>query len=233
MDVEIGEIQEPELEDDIPDTESIVEHKVKRISAEEAVQNEFCITSSSNLLELICQLHGSSCSRAGCEQELVYRDSYVGTFLVNWTCAAGHFGGRWASQPTCSNLRVGNLLLASAILLSGNSFTKIGFLFKIMKLKFFLHNLFNQYQNLLIAPVINSYWEDMQKEMWKAREGKDTILSGDSRNDSPGHCAQYCTYSFADMESQSILQMNIVEVEGRKSPNMERVAFERGLDSLL
>ena len=31
-----------------------------------------------------------------------------------------------------------------------------------MKLKFFSHNLFNQYQNLLIAPVINSYWEDMQ-----------------------------------------------------------------------
>ena len=76
----------------------------------------------------------------------------------------------------------------------------------------------------------------MQKEMWKAREGKDSILSGDGRNDSPRHCAQYCTYSFADMESQSILQMNIVdvcEVEGRKSPNMERVTFERGLDSLL
>ena len=62
LDVEIGEIQEPELEDDIPDTESIAEHKVKRISAEEVVQNEFCLTSSSNLLEHICQLHGSSCS---------------------------------------------------------------------------------------------------------------------------------------------------------------------------
>ena len=59
MNVEIGEIQEPEMEDDIPDTESIAEHKVKRISAEEVVQNEFCITSSSNFLELICQLHGS------------------------------------------------------------------------------------------------------------------------------------------------------------------------------
>ena len=38
------------------------------------------------------------------------------------------------------------------------------------------------------------------------------------------------------MESESILQMNIVDVcgvEGRKSPNMERVAFERGLDSLI
>jgi hypothetical protein len=155
---------------------------------------------------------------------------------VNWKCAAGHFCGRWASQPTCANLRVGNLLLASAIALSGNSFTKIGFLFKVMNMKFISKNLYNQYQNLFIAPVVQNYWEDMKKELWKGREGKDTILSSDGRNDSPGHCAQYCTYSFADMESQAILQMNIVdvrEVEGRKSNNMERVAFEKGLDTLL
>jgi hypothetical protein len=73
----------------------------------------------------------------------------------------------------------------------------------------------------------------MKQDLWKEREGKKTILSSDGRNDSPGHCAQYCTYSFADMESQSILQMNIVdvrEVEGRKSNNM---AFEKGMGDLL
>jgi hypothetical protein len=38
------------------------------------------------------------------------------------------------------------------------------------------------------------------------------------------------------MEAQTILNMNIVdvrEVEGRKSPNMERIGFERGLDEIL
>ncbi len=61
------------------------------------------------------------------------------------------------------------------------------------------------------------------------------ILSSDGRNDSPGHCAQYLTYTFADMETKTILNLNIVEVreiEGRKSANMERVGFERGLDEL-
>ena len=38
------------------------------------------------------------------------------------------------------------------------------------------------------------------------------------------------------METTTILNMNVVdvrEVEGRKRPNMERVGFERGLDSML
>ena len=41
--------------------------------------------------------------------------------------------------------------------------------------------------------------------------------------------------SFADMEMKSTLNLNVVdvrEIEGRKSPNMERVGFERGLHEL-
>ena len=96
--------------------------------------------------------------------------------------------------------------------------------------------LFNQYQSLYIAPAVEEYWKVMKEEEWKERDGKDVILSSDGRNDSPGHCAQYLTYSFADMESKTILNLNIVdvrEVEGRKSTNMERLGFERGLDGLL
>ena len=50
---------------------------------------------------------------------LQYNESYVGTYLtVSWRCASGHKGGRWAAQPMCENLRAGNLLLASTLLLS-------------------------------------------------------------------------------------------------------------------
>ena len=43
------------------------------------------------------------------------------------------------------------------------------------------------------------------------------------------------TYSLADMEDKSILQMNIVDVReaAGKSNNMERIGFERGMDMLL
>ncbi len=103
-----------------------------------------------------------------------------------------------------------------------------------MNMKYVSKMLYNQYQSLYIAPTVEDYWKNM-KEEWKEREGKEVILSSDGRNDSPGHCAQYLTYTFADMETKTILNLNIVEVreiEGRKSANMERVGFERGLDEL-
>ena len=210
---------------------------VKRISPEDVVKTEYCIASASMIMDVLTELHGSVCKRAGCGKQLEYKQRYLGTCLVvNWGCSSGHFAGRWASQPTCVNLRAANLLLASAIALSGNSYTKIGFLLKIMNLKYISKNLFNQYQSLLTAPTVAAYWNGMKDELWQEWEGKKVILSADGRNDSPGHSAQYCTYSFADMESKHILGMNIVdvrEVEGRKSPNMERLGFERGLDQLL
>ena len=67
-----------------------------------------------------------------------------------------------------------------------------------MNLKYISKNLFNQYQSLLIAPTVAAYWNGMKDELWQEREGKKVILSADGRNDSPGHSAQYCTYSFAD-----------------------------------
>ncbi len=72
-------------------------------------------------------------------------------------------------------------------------------------------------------------------KLWEERAGKAIILSGDGRNDSPSHSAQYCTYSLADMNDNAILQMNIVDVReaGGKSNNMERIGFERAMDKLL
>ena len=64
---------------------------------------------------------------------------------------------------------------------------------------------------------------------------KGVLLSGDGRNDSPGHPAQYCTYSLAGMNDKAILQMNVVDVReaAGKSTNMERIGFKRGMDKLL
>ncbi|XP_028417582.1 uncharacterized protein LOC114542029 [Dendronephthya gigantea] len=210
---------------------------VRHIPSIDVPKLELCLASTAIILELLEKLHGPVCTRSGCNRPLNFGNSFVGTCLVvNWGCSAGHFGGRWAAQPTCEGVRAGNLLLASAIPLSGNSYTKIGFLFQVMNVQFISKNLYNQYQNLYIAPAVNSYWEELKNSCWAERENQDIVLSSDGRNDSPGHCAQYCTYTFAEMDSKCILDINFVEVrevEGRKSPNMERIGFERGLDNLL
>ena len=44
---------------------------------------------------------------------------------------------------------------AFAIALLGNSFTKVGFMFKICNIAFFSKSLFNQYQHFYIAPTIS------------------------------------------------------------------------------
>ena len=209
---------------------------MQEISPETAIESEKCIVFTDTIMTLLKTLHGDICKRKDCGRELEYRKTYVGTCLVvSWKCDAGHFGGRWAAQPTCKNVRAGNLCLASSLLFSGNSFTKVGMMFKFCNIQYFSHTLFYQYQSLYIAPTVNDFWEQQKNKLWEERAGKAIILSGDGRNDSPGHSAQYCTYSLADMNDNAILQMNIVDVReaGGKSNNMERIGFERAMDKLL
>ena len=247
--LEVGQLERTPIDIEVHDTtidghddnpviaEDVDEPSQEAITSRKAIDMEKCIVFTENIMSLLHQLHGDKCNRPGCGRNCVFKKTYVGTCLVvSWRCSAGHIGGRWASQPTCDKLRAGNLLLASSILLSGNSFTKVGLLFKFLNLQYFSSTLFYRYQNLYVAPAVNDYWKSMQKDLWQERAGKDVILSGDGRNDSPGHSAQYCTYTLADMETKTILHLEIVdvrEVEGRKSANMERIGFERGMDSLL
>lgn len=223
--------------DEAGDVEEEKSTEKKVMAPQDVIGMEKCITFCNKIMDLLQTIHGLACKRDECGRVLAYKQTFCGTcMVVSWQCSAGHFGGSWASQPKCEGVRAGNLLLASSICLSGNSFTKVGLLFHFLKLGFFSKSLFNQYQHLYIAPAVNDYWENMKMNLWKDRDGKELILSGDARNDSPGHCAQYCTYSLADMETKTILNMNIIdvrEIEGRKSNKMERVGFEKGMDNLL
>ena len=198
--------------EDVDEEEPNKKEKI-HIAPQDAIGTEKCITFCNKILHLLQTIHGLVCKRDECERPQEYKQTFCGTCLVvSWQCSAGHFGGSWASQPKCEGVRACNLLLASSICLSGNSFTKVGLLFQFLKLGFISKSLFNQYQHLYIAPAVNAYWENMKVNLWDDRDGKEVILSGDARNDSPGHCAQYCTYSLADMETKTILNMSIVDV---------------------
>ena len=56
---------------------------------------EFCIVTTTTILNLLEKLHGPVCKRSGCNCLVDFRKSFVGTcMVVNWACSAGHFGGR-------------------------------------------------------------------------------------------------------------------------------------------
>ena len=60
------------------------------------------------------------------------------------------------------------------------------------------------------------------------------FMSGDGRMDSPGHCAQFCTYTVMENDSKEII--NVVNMDkrqtGRNSVIMEREAFIQSFDQL-
>ena len=227
------ETEDPDLTDNPPPTAN-VSTDVPHL---QLVQMEKCIVFTDRILDLLQMVHGGNCNRSDCCRRWEYIKTYVGSCLVvTWKCSSGHFGGSWSAQPLTNRMRAGNLLLSSCLLLSGNSYTKTALFFKFLNLKFISKSLFYQHQGLFVAPAVQRYWDSMRDNLLDERKNKEILLSSDARNDSPGHCAQYCTYTIADMVDKVILQQNVLdvrEVPGRKSTNMETIGFQRGMDALL
>ncbi|XP_052261603.1 uncharacterized protein LOC127865697 [Dreissena polymorpha] len=65
-------------------------------------------------------------------------------------------------------------------------------------------------------------------------EADSVHLIGDGRNDSPGHSAQYCSYTMMEYDSKKILTLRTLDKRStdRKSTNMEKVGFEQALQEL-
>ena len=53
--------------------------------------------------------------------------------------------------------------------------------------------------------------------------------------DSPGHSAQYCSYTFMEMDSKEILCIVTMDkrMTDKKSTNLEKACFQKGLQYLL
>ena len=56
-------------------------------------------------------------------------------------------------------------------------------------------------------------------------------VAGDGRNDSPGHSAQYLTYTFIEHATKDVLNVGFMDKQeaNMKSANIEALAFKSGL----
>lgn len=74
----------------------------------------------------------------------------------------------------------------------------------------------------------------MKTAIWKLLDKETLILCGDGRNDSPGHCAKYCTYVL--MEQFLSLIVDIENADKREtggvSSNMEVFCFRNLLERI-
>lgn len=190
----------------------------------------------SQLIQLIKLLNGDICKEKGCCREMAYKTCFVGTGLsISWSCQQGHGCGKWHSQPFFKKMYAGNLLMAAGVLLSGNSCLKMKHFCNTVGLASISQDTFYRVQKRYVAPVADTYWTKMQESILGSYGTDDVILAGDGRCDSPGHSAQYCSYVLTDESQKKVLHVETVDVRqaAGKSPNMEKIGFERGLDFLM
>lgn len=71
---------------------------------------------------------------------------------------------------------------------------------------------------------------------WKDQIDNNLFTSeGDGRMDSPGHCAQFCSYTFMEYETKKILSIVTMDkrMTDKKSTVLEKACFLKGLRELL
>ena len=130
-------------------------------------------------------------------------------------------------------MAAGNLLMSSAILLSGATYTKIAILAEILGLCFFSEKTFCTIQDSYLFPVINEVWQQKQNTVFNDLKGKDLWLSGDGRCDSPGYNSKYGTYTMIDQITDKIVDFQVVQVSEVTSSNaMEREEFKRCMEHI-
>ncbi|XP_056451672.1 uncharacterized protein LOC130386676 [Gadus chalcogrammus] len=162
----------------------------------------------------------------------------VGSGMVlKWYCSDGHLLWRWCSQPTFKyGLQGGDFMLSSSLLLSGNNYSKISLMFKFMNLGCVCDSTFRKIQLQYCVPVINRFWKrQLNALIPEMKRRNSVVLLGDGRMDSPGHSAQYCTYTVMDEKTRAIVALEVVDKREteRKSAIMEKKGFEKAMDSLL
>lgn len=119
------------------------------------------------------------CQRDDCSEKIKqYHKHAVGSLLVVFaTCCRGHNCKLWESQPRVNGVGAGNVLLATMLVLTGSSFTKIKGLCDIIALQIFSESSFHRYEDKYIFPSIDQWiQEEDESEMMCRIEEEDTVL---------------------------------------------------------
>ncbi|XP_021342022.1 uncharacterized protein LOC110454168 isoform X2 [Mizuhopecten yessoensis] len=147
-------------------------------------------------------------------------------------CPFGHVY-EWKSQSCHNSLPWSNLLVSAAVFFSGSSFSKVCQLFNIMNMQMFCRRTFLNIQSAYLVPSTIHVWSANQREMFEQRAGQSLVLGGDGRCDSPGFSAKYGSYSLMDLNTNEVLDVQLVQSnEVKSSTHMELEGLKRGLEQL-
>ncbi|XP_026063069.1 uncharacterized protein LOC113046429 [Carassius auratus] len=159
----------------------------------------------------------------------------LGTFVsFCQVCEHCQYTKKWQSQPVKGSTPVGNLQMSAAVYFTGGSFIQMHKICRAMNLQIHHFRSFRMHARMFLEPAIFHKWKMDQQAMFQSLQPLGKIaLSGDMRADSPGHSAKYGSYTLLHLDSNKILDIQLIqsnEVGG--SAHMEKEGLRRGLDHL-
>ncbi|XP_067220664.1 uncharacterized protein [Chanodichthys erythropterus] len=171
------------------------------------------------------------CTRC-CDVRARRKGSFV---AIDQLCPHCQYFRKWQSQPVVGSTPLGNLQLSAAIYFTGASFFKLQKVFNAMHVKMITHRTFQKHSSMYLEPAIIYTWKKEQEAALRQLSQRDKVIAGgDMRVDSSGHSAKYGTYTLMDLESNIILDIQLVqesnEVAG--SYHMEKEGLKRSLEHL-
>ncbi|XP_041939471.1 uncharacterized protein LOC121700526 isoform X1 [Alosa sapidissima] len=160
----------------------------------------------------------------------------MGTYVAfTQRCPHCSYFREWESQPMVGSTPVGNLQLSAATYFTGTSFIQLEKLCKAMQLQIFQYDTFRRHARNYMEPAIVHKWKMDQQSHFQHQLhlGGVVAVGGDMRADSPGHSAKFGSYTLMNLESNTIMDIQLVqsnEVDG--SYHMEKEGLKRCLDHL-
>ena len=179
----------------------------------------------------LVQLLGEKCRETSCSAAI--QESHVTAcgfcIKITWKCINGH-PGIWYSSPIYGSGFGINYLVNTALLVSGGNVTQFHRFCDFLNLcresqdSFYRYMygliLFTPYtdqshdsftchrnQRYYAAPAINQMYKERQREIVSTFQGRQLVLCGDTRMDSPGFSAMKATYTFMEHDSNVVLHM--------------------------
>ncbi|XP_064482902.1 uncharacterized protein LOC135395739 [Ornithodoros turicata] len=144
------------------------------------------------------------------------------------SCPNSHIT-KWCIQPSIQGKPLGNILLCCAIFFSGGSPTQLLPMF-FMGIRTIQKTQFLKFQRCYMLPAVTEVWQLEQSQLLQQLKGRELCLAGDGRADSPGHSADFGTYSLLETDVNRIIHVELVKsTEVSSSNRMEREGLERAL----
>ena len=218
---------------DAEDEEEEDEEDTETSWPEQLVNQRKFIIFESQLHKLFRQSRCSICSHYFMLDQNYLGQTIGSGLCVKLECVNGH-PWVWHSQPMLGRMPAGNVLISAAILFSGQTYTHISSFAGFLNLEFVGQTTYGNHQRDYLFPTVHETFEGEKQTLWSSLDSKAVRLAGDGRCDSPGYSAKFCTYTLMDMDTEKVVDFEVVQVsQATSSVAMEKLGFQTVIKRLL